>query len=349
MCVVPYDSYTPKLFNLGCHVHSIKLNPRSKNIFSDLFLLFQYLYIFLRFKPDVYLGFTIKPNIYGSLICSFLRILYVNNIAGLGQTFSSSGLFKDVICKLYKLSLSNSSHVFFQNNTDKDIFISNGLISKYITSVLPGSGINTDKFNLVPLPTCKRLRFSLISRLLWDKGIKEFEEVACIIQNKGYDVEFYLFGFTDNTTGSVSSAELDKIISKGNIIYGGKTDNVYDEIKNSHCIVLPTFYNEGTPRVLLEGSSMGRPLITTNTKGCRDVVTHGINGFLCKPRNSLDLANQVEKIILMDSDKRTQMGLRGREKILSHYDEKFVLQKYHEVISKLQSFEGIIPYEEPSL
>jgi len=175
----------------------------------------------------------------------------------------------------------------------------------------------------------------MISRLLWEKGIKEFEEAASIIKSKGYDVDFYLFGFTDNTSGSVLSSELDKIISRGFITFGGRTDEVYNEIKNTHCVVLPSFYNEGTPRVLLEGASMGRPLITTDTKGCRDVVDHGINGFLCKPRDSIDLAIQIEKIILMNDSKRSQFGLNSRKKILNTYDEQLVIKKYLNAIDKI--------------
>jgi len=249
-----------------------------------------------------------------------------------------------LISTIYKVSLSNSSQVFFQNIVDKNYFESNDYVNKSYSNLLPGSGINTTKFNFLQLPTHKKLRFTMISRLLWEKGIKEFEEAASIIKGKGYDVDFYLFGFTDNTSASVLSAEIDNIISRGFITFGGRTDEVYNEIKNSHCVVLPSFYNEGTPRVLLEGASMGRPLITTDTKGCRDVVTHAENGFLCKPRDGCDLADQIEKIIVMSSSKRSELGLNSRKKILNTYDEKFVLQKYHEVISKLQSYEGIIPY-----
>ena len=336
LCVVPYDSFTSKIFELGSDVYLIKLMPRSKNIFYDFLLLIQYTYIFLRFNPDLYLGFTIKPNFYGSILASLFNIPTINNIAGLGQIFSTSNFTTKIVCFIYKLILANSCQVFFQNIVDKNYFEDSNLVNKNKSFLLPGSGVNIDTFCLVALPSHRKLRFTMISRLLWDKGINEFNEASFIINNKGYDVEFYLFGFTDNSSGSVQTHELNKIILNKNIIYGGRTNDSYKEIENSHCIVLPSFYNEGTPRILLEGAAMGRPLITTDTKGCRDVVTHGENGFLCKTRDSVDLSNQIEKIILMSDSDRNEFGLKGRHKVSCKYDEKFVLHKYQQAINKIQ-------------
>ena len=220
---------------------------------------------------------------------------------------------KYLACIMYKISLFNSSKVFFQNIDDLNYFTKLRLVNCKLVSLLPGSGVDTNKFSYVRLPKNERLRFTMISRLLWAKGIKEFEDASAIIKSRGYEVDFHLFGFTDNTNGSVTDNDLKQIINNGNLIYGGRIDNVFHHIGLTDCIVLPTFYNEGTPRILLEGASMGRPLITTNTKGCKDVVIHGMNGFLCEPKDSVDLANQIEKIILMSSKIRAKFGLRGRK------------------------------------
>lgn len=336
-CAVPYDSFSPQILELGCRISFIRLLPKNKNPFNEFFLFLNYLLIFIKIRPHIYFGFTIKPNIYGSVVSKLLNIPYINNIAGLGQTFSDNNATKKLVCLLYRVSLKYSFQVFFQNNEDLLYFSRNKITNYYKSKLLPGSGVDTEIFYPVPLVSSERLRITLISRLLWEKGIKEYEEAAFIIKSKGYDVEFYLFGFTDNTQGSVTLNDLEELTLRGNIIYGGRTDNVFEEIRYSHCVILPTFYNEGTPRILLESASMGRPIITTDTKGCRDVIIDGESGFLCNPRDSVDLANQIEKILKMSARELTDFGLKGREKILSNYDEKFVIHEYQQAIKRMQT------------
>lgn len=336
--VAPRDDYS-KRFS-GLNVEYVELPMKmNKNPFSDYLLYRRYLSIFREIKPDIYLGYTIKPNIYGSLAAHRLGIPTINNIAGLGTIFSSRSTFATIAKVLYHIALDGSSMIFFQNPDDRRLFTSGGVVRHDRHDLLPGSGVDLNRFAFDPLPHRKRdepLRFLLIARMLWDKGVGEFVEAARNIRQHHSDIRFCILGGLDNDNpNAIPRSQMDVWVSEGHVEYLGYSDDVVQEILQSDCIVLPSAYPEGTPRTLLEASAVGRPIITTDAPGCRETVDDGLNGYLCKVRDSADLQRKMEQIISLPPNDRRDMGRAGRARMEKDFDEKFVIRKYINAIKDL--------------
>jgi glycosyltransferase involved in cell wall biosynthesis len=304
---------------------------------EDFKTLIEFYKLYKKIKPDIILNFTIKPNIYSTLAGSFFNIKCVNNISGLGTLFINQNLATKIAKFLYKFSQKKAYKVFFQNKDDLNLFVKENLIDRNKCDLLPGSGVDIEKFK--PLKIKKKdniFRFLLIARMLWDKGIGEYIEAARIIKQKYRDVEFLLLGAVgvDNPS-AISLKQIKKWENEGIIKYLGVSDNVKLEIAKADCIVLPSFYREGVPRVLLEAAAMEKPIITTNNVGCKEVVDDGLNGFLCEVKNAKDLADKMEKMLNLSEKERIKMGKKGREKIIREFDEKIVIEKYLKVIKEV--------------
>ena len=332
VAVAPDDSYAPRLAALGCRFVPLPMDNQGTHPGRDALLLWRFTRLLMRERPDVYLGYTVKPNVYGSLAARLLGIPVVNNIAGLGAVFIREGWLVRVVRKLYSVALARSAKVFFQNDDDRQLFIAGGLVRPEVTDLLPGSGIDLARFSVVPLGvsegTERKFRFLLIARMLWDKGVGEYVDAAKLIQERWPQAECCLLGFLDaqNPT-AISGTQMESWVAQGVVNYLGVSDDVRVEIATADCIVLPS-YREGTPRTLLEAAAMGRPIITTDAVGCREVVDDGLNGFLCRVRDAGDLAEKMERMLLLTQEQRAEMGLRGRAKMEAEFDEQIVIQKY---------------------
>jgi glycosyltransferase involved in cell wall biosynthesis len=335
--LAPKDEYSELFQNYNFEYHDIEMNNKGTNPIEDLKLTISYYKILKKIKPDLMLNYTIKPNIYGTIAANLLKIPTINNIAGLGSLFVNENFITKIAKYLYKYSQDKASKVFFQNNEDFELFTSLGLVDIKKSDVLPGSGINTEKFQ--PIEKTKNLDkivFLLISRMLWDKGVGEYVEAARILTKKYPNLEFQLLGFLDVANNSaISNDQMDSWVKEGIINYLGTSDNVQNEISNADCMVLPSFYREGTPRTLLESASMAKPIVTTNNIGCKDVVNDGETGYLCKIKDSTDLASKLELIINMSEEERKTMGQKGREKIKKEFDEEIVINKYLDAIKEI--------------
>ena len=339
--VAPYDAYSEKLKD-EFEYHDIYMNNKGTNPKEDIKTLIGFYKLYKTIKPDVVLNYTIKPNIYGNIACGLLGVKTINNISGLGTVFIKESLVTKVVKWLYKYSLGKSSKVFFQNSDDRDLFVKNKLVEFVKCDLLPGSGIDTNKF--VPVEYKKEddtFRFLLIARMLWDKGVGEYVEAARIIKNlelkikNNKNVEFQLLGSLDaanNTT--ISKEQMNIWVDEGLVNYLGVTDDVKEFIKKADCIVLPS-YREGTPRTLLESASMVKPIVTTNVAGCKEVVDDSVNGYLCEVRNSADLADKMEMMLNLSEDERKLMGEAGRAKMINEFDESIVINKYLKVIKEV--------------
>lgn len=329
IAVAPLDDYSVRVAQLGIRYMPLPMEQQGTSPWKDLVLAGRFLRLLRRERPDVYLGYTVKPNVYGSLAAHVLRIPVINNIAGLGTAFIRNTLLTRMVKALYRVALRRSHTVFFQNDDDRVLFISERLVQPEKTSLLPGSGIDLLAFqpsNL--LPHDDTLRFLLVARLLWDKGVGEFVEAARIVRQKAPRTRFQLLGFLDveNPT-AVDRALVDHWVSEGVIDYLGATDDVRPFIAASDCIVLPS-YREGTPRSLLEGAAMGKPLIATDVPGCRQVVEHGENGFLCAPRDKHELASRMLEFTELSPERRLAMGAASRAKVEREFDERIVIERY---------------------
>jgi glycosyltransferase involved in cell wall biosynthesis len=344
VAVAPKDEYSEYLELLGCRFVNIKIDNKGTSVQRDLFLLFQYTVLLIKEKPSVCLFYTVKPNIYGSLASMFCNVPYVNNISGLGAVFIKGGWLERLISFLYKLSLMKSAKVFFQNNDDLQLFSEKKIVNPGITDVLPGSGINLRKFKplSVDLNSDKNysFHFLLIARMLKDKGVIEYVNAAQILKTSGFNVKCCLLGFLDvQNPAAISSAQMEKFVEQGFVHYLGTSDDVREHISRADCVVLPS-YREGTPRSLLEAAAMAKPIITTNVIGCKNVVDDGVNGFVCEPKNSTDLALKMKSMILLSNEDRQIMGRNGRLKMEKEFDESIVIQKYLHTIGielKVQS------------
>ncbi len=336
--VAPYDKYSD-IIRKEFKYYDIYMNNKGTNPIEDLKTTVDFYKLYKEINPNIVFNYTIKPNIYGTIACNLLGIKIINNIAGLGTLFIRQNFITKIAKWLYKYSQSKADKIFFQNKDDYNLFINEKLVEKNKCDILPGSGVNTEKFK--PMDIEKKddtFRFLLIARMLWDKGIGEYVEAAKIIKQKYKNVEFQLLGFLDvDNHSAISKKQMEKWVNAGYVNYLGISDNVKSEIAQADCIVLPSFYREGTPRTLLESASMAKPIITTDSVGCRDVVDDGINGYLCKKKNAKDLADKMEKMLNLNEKERAEMGKRGRKKILKEYDEKIVIDKYLKVIKKIIS------------
>ncbi|MDH3580653.1 MAG: glycosyltransferase family 4 protein [Hyphomicrobiales bacterium] len=338
----PTDAFTPHLEELGCRHLPLPMDNKGTSPLKDFGLFLRYLRLLRRERPDVFLGYTIKPNIYGSLAAHLLRVPVVNNVSGLGTAFIRDNWLTRIVKALYRLALRSSATVFFQNEDDRALFTELKLVDPEQTALLPGSGIDLGTFRPI-LTESQKLEapcFLLIARLLWDKGIGEFVDAARIVKTRFPDARFQLLGFLDaeNRT-AISKSAVDEWVRQGIVEYLRVAHDVRPYIAASDCVVLPS-YREGTPRTLLEAAAMGKPLIATDVPGCRAVVDHGKNGFLCKVRNSADLANKILDFIDLSDKERIRMGRASREKVEREFDENIVIQRYLETIAEIFKAKG---------
>jgi len=333
--VAPYDEKYSELIKKEFEFYEIYVDAKGINPVNDFKTLLELYRVYKTSKPDIVLNFTIKPNIYSSIVAGILNIKSISNITGLGTIFIKQTIITKVAKLLYKTALGFNSKVFFQNNDDRALFVKNKLVCDDKIDLLPGSGVDLTKFVPVTKKDDGVFRFLLIARLLKDKGIVEFIDAIRIIKKNYKNVEFQILGAVGvvNKT-AVTKEELQSWVDEGIVTYLGTTDNVQDVISQVDFVVLPS-YREGTPRSLLEACAMQKPIIATNVVGCKEVVDDGVNGYLCEVKNAKDLAAKMEMMLNLSEDERVAMGKAGREKIVREFDEKIVIDKYFQSIEEI--------------
>jgi len=339
MAIAPQDEYSNKLSELGCQLIHIDIDQGGTNPVRDLKTLFDFQLIYRKYSIDVVLNFTPKNNIYSTFAASLNGTKSINNIAGLGILFINESITSKIARFLYKISQSKASKLFFQNEDDRKLFLNKKITTTVETDCLPGSGVDLSRFIVSPTSNDGTVRFLLIARMLYDKGIGQYVEAARVLKAKhGHNVELCLLGFLDvNNPSAVSKQDMQSWVDEGIVNYLGTSDNVEQEIAKVDCMVLPSYYREGVPKSLLEAGAMGKPIVTTDNVGCRETVDDGINGFLCEPRSSASLIEKLELIMNMTHVERLAMGEKSRIKIESEFDERIVINKYLDAIKKCLS------------
>lgn len=336
IAIAPTDSYVDKLIALGFECHHISINSKGTNPIEDLKLIKSFYTLYNTLKPDILLHYTIKPNIYGAIAARLCGIPVINNISGLGAVFMNNRLSSKIAKLLYKLALGIPEKVFFQNHDDRTLLINLKLLTEQKTDVLPGSGVDTVKF--CPMPDKRRKKvfaFLFIGRLIKDKGLIEYVQAAKILQVKYPEVQCQVLGaYYSGNPSAITKEQMLRWQEDGIVHYLGASDHVAPIIAQSDCVVLPS-YREGLSRALLEAASMAKPIITTDTPGCRDVVDDGINGFLCKLKDAQDLAIQMKKMRQLELSQRIKMGNKGREKVINEFNEQLVIDKYSQAIGAI--------------
>lgn len=329
IALAPHDASAERLVSLGCKFVDMPMPNGGTNPVDDLRLLLRLRRFFRRERVDVLLSYTVKPNIYGAFAARAYGVPVISNVAGLGAVFISKSFVTLIVKSLYRAALRSAYCAFFQNASDRDLFLQAGLVSAAQARLVPGSGINLAEFQPQPEEKPARpFRFLLIGRMLRDKGVLEFVAAATQLAPKYPAVEFALLGATDyNNPAAISGSQVEEWVSNGQVIYLGTRDDVRTEIARADCVVLPS-YREGTPRTLLEAAAMAKPIVTTDTAGCREVVADGVNGFLCRVADAQDLADKLERMLMLDPGARRAMGLAGRLKMQEEFDEQLVIEKY---------------------
>ncbi len=316
-----------------------ELNILSLNPFRDVKFMLEVRKLYQKEKPDVVLMYTIKPNIYGNIAAKLKKVKTISTVNGLGRTFSKKGILNFIVQRLFKFSFKRANRVIFQNHDDKQLFLDRKLVAKDQIFVVPGSGVDTKKFSPVEKQAQQnqKFRFLLASRLVSDKGIKEYAEAARIVLKKFPQAEFILLGpFTDKGGKDEISLELINSWQKEGVInYKGVSDEMPKEIAESDVIVLPSYYREGVPRILLEALSMGKPIITTDNVGCKETVDHDHNGFIIPVRNAEAIADAAIKMLTMPKARLQKMGEASREKAVKEFDERIVFGTYIKTIQDL--------------
>lgn len=318
-----------KVINIGSgNLNPLKISRYIYNLWSAL----------KRIKPDVCLTFSIRPAIWGNLITRELKIPTITNITGVGPLFTSKNIVYRTARTLYRNALSKTKKVFFQNYDDMNLFIERKFVKNSVAERIPGSGIDYKKFIPVILKEkdSNAFIFLFIGRLIKDKGIFEYVNAARIIRKKYPGAVFNVMGpfWTQNLKkNTITHTQLQNWIDEGVIDYLGEKKDVRKFIAEADCIVLPS-YREGTSNTLLEAASMEKPAITTNTTGCKEIVSDNETGFLCRVKDELDLADKMEKMILLPPEERKEMGKKARQKIIKEFDKQIVIQAYLEAISK---------------
>lgn len=331
--LAPADDYTETLQEMGCTTIDIKIDRNGTNIFKELRTLIAFYRSIRELRPHIVFSYTIKNNIYSGIACRMLGIKFAPNITGLGPAFNKNDLFNSLIKKIYRFSLQRSFRVFFQNVDDMKVMSEAQIVSTEIATLLPGSGVDVGKFKLEPMPNQSKVRFLLVARMLYDKGVVEFANAAKDLSSTFPHAEFYLLGPIDqDSKSSVSADEIKKWEDTGHIKYLGSQRDVRAHLRDADCIVLPTYYREGTPRALLEAASTGRPIITTDMPGCRDVVFDGKTGFLIQPKSTKSLKDALIKFMNLTREQRMLMGLAGRSFVEKSYDEKIVIKAYLDLV-----------------
>ncbi|WP_028970434.1 glycosyltransferase family 4 protein [Sphingomonas sp. URHD0057] len=323
-----------RMAEFGIEHVELGIDRSGLNPVADFQLYRSYRKLFSQIRPVAVLGFTIKPNIYGSLAASGLGIPAFPNVSGLGTAFIRGGLLQMLVSRLYRRAFSKCGTIFFQNPDDRRLFVDLGIVRPQQTKLLPGSGIDLERFAPAPQPDGPPV-FLLISRLLGDKGVREYVAAARQLRRQMPQARFQLLGPIDegNRTG-IQRAELDGWIADGVVEYLGTTDDVRPQIAAASAVVLPS-YREGLPRSLLEGAAMGRPLIATDVPGCREVVADGINGYLCAPRDPGSLAQAMGKLAELPQSERRAMGEASRQLVQERFSEAVVIRAYLDELARL--------------
>ncbi|MDD3368257.1 MAG: glycosyltransferase family 4 protein [Lachnospiraceae bacterium] len=356
---LPDRDMVEELEKLRCHVFHTEMSRRGMNPIEDLKLLREYMRIIREVKPSVVLTYTIKPNVYGGLACQICKVPYLANITGLGSALENGGWLQKVALFLYRIGLKKADTVYLQNTYNEAFVIEHHMADQAKKVLLPGSGVNLKRFPVLPFPVPKlqeelppwgldeeelakwkaeqpeiwedNTGFIFISRIMREKGIDQFLEMAENIKKRYSDTEFMILGACDEEY-------LDRIKALGKqgiVRYYGKVKDVRRYIARCQCLVHPSFYSEGISNVCLEAAASGRMVITTDHPGCRETVEDGKTGYLIPIQDSGKLIAAAEKVLAMTKEERQQMGLAGRTKVEKEFNRQIVVGEYKKEIDRL--------------
>ena len=315
------------------------IDRRGTNPIADAKLMYHYWRLFRKHRPAVVLTYTAKPNVYASIAAHWLGIPVINNLTGLGSVVNESGLKKAFIMWLFKLAYQKSACMMFQNATNMQVAIDAGMV-KGDYKLIPGSGVNTDRYPLQPYPdggdgkTGAPVVFNYIGRVLKDKRVDDYIEAAKRIKRNYPQTEFNILGFIEPTEMHYD-AELKQLGEQNIVLYRGSQKDVKPFVARAHCTIHPSTYGEGMSNVLLESASSGRFLITTDNPGCQETVEEGKTGFIYHGEDVDALVDAIKRFLALPNETRKKMGEAGRQRVKDNFSREIVVKAYK---SKIKEF-----------
>lgn len=321
---LPDGEYIKEMTVLGCKFIPCNcLERQGTNPLSDLKLMKFYWSTLKKQKPDIVFTYTIKPNSYGGMICGLLKIPYLVNVTGLGTAIENRSWMQKVALTLYKLGLKNAQKVFLQNQSNLDFMLEKKVI-RGSYDLLPGSGVNLKHYQVLEYPDTDTVDFVFVGRMMKEKGIEDYMEAAKLIRKKYPETRFHICGSYEQDYRET----LELLQKQGTVVYHGIVKDMTSIYEKMSCTIHPSYYPEGMSNVLLESAACARPIITTDRPGCGEVIDDGINGFICKQKDSQDLIRQIERFLALSIEERREMGLAGRRKVEKEFDRQIVVDKY---------------------
>ncbi len=315
------------------------IDRRGTNIVADAKLFLHYFKLFIKNKPSVVLTYTAKPNVYAGLAAYLLGIPVISNVTGFGSVLNEGGFKQKLIMSLFKFAFRRSACVMFQNSTNMKLAEESGMV-KGEHKLIPGSGVNTDRYPLQPYPdggdgkSGEKVVFNYIGRILHDKGVDDYIEAAKRIKAEYPNTEFNMLGFIEPTEIHYEKL-LSELEEKGIIKYRGSQKDIKPFVTASHATIHPSTYGEGMSNVLLESASSGRPIISTDNPGCQETFIDSKTGLLYHGGDVDALCNQIKNFLALPNEERKAMGEKGREYIKSNFSREKVIEAYLEKIDNL--------------
>jgi galacturonosyltransferase len=315
------------------------IDRRGTNVVADSKLFLHYRRLLKKYRPAVVLTYTAKPNVYASVAARQMGIPYINNVTGLGSVLNKTGLMRAFIMTLFKTAYRGATCVMFQNSTNMKLALDSGMI-KGDYKLIPGSGVNTERYPLQPYPEGgngvdgEPVVFNYIGRILHDKGVDDYIEVAKRIKKKYPNTEFNMLGFVEPTENHYEK-ELEELGKQDIVKYRGSQNDVKPWITRAHAIIHPSTYGEGMSNVLLENASSGRFIITTDNPGCQETVVDGESGYIYHGGDVDDLVKKIERFLEIDNDTRMLMGKAGRRYVEENFSRSIVVEAYKEKIKEI--------------
>jgi glycosyltransferase involved in cell wall biosynthesis len=345
--VCPPGKYTDEIKRQGYQWQAWKLDRRSLFPWKELLSIFELYRIYRDLRPAAVHHFTIKPIFYGSLAARLAKIEpVINNFTGLGYLFSDAPQAKTLrwlILPILQRALSvDGFHTAFQNQGDLSHLIDLGIISDQHTTMIPGTGIDIHRFT-----ASEREKNSqdppiviLVARLLWDKGLAEFVAAARQIRSAGIAARFWLIGDPDpGNLACVPDDVMDEWRHEAVVELLGHRADIPELLQQADIAVLPS-YHEGVPLFLLEAAASGLPLVGSDIEGCRMVIHPGVNGYLVETKNSTELANAIQ-MLLLDPELRSDMGKESRRIAQQRFDQRLILDKYMQLYDNLNLLQSV--------
>lgn len=319
---MPFVGHETDFQSMGLRCIETEVDRRGINPGTDLKLVLAYRKMLAEERPDLVLTYSIKPNIYAGLACSWMKIPFCTNVQGLGTAFQRKSLARFVTI-LYQAALRKAKTVFFENEGNAREFMDRGIVPREKSVVLPGAGINVEQYPLTPYPENDCVRFLYMGRIMKEKGIDElFAAMRRLRGELGNRVVLELVGFFDDDY----ETQVNTLVADGIAVFHGFQTDPRPYYAAADCVVLPS-YHEGMSNVLLEASAIGRPVITSDIHGCKETVEPGVSGLLCRVRDEESLYQKMRQMADLSRQSRETMGLAARQKVEREFDKRMVVDK----------------------